>query len=103
MSADNEVAITRWKNGSKFEYRVAHIQASENLFCGEKEDAYRFLLFKDSRVFTRKCEAEREAEKIFQDIMDDDFGICEYGITFYKFDVEFPHMTIKQANKIIDF
>lgn len=109
MSADNGVFISRWKKGNSFEYRIAHLQAIENCsldntYTKELTDAYRVLYFGSCEVLKNEKDALREASKIYDEIMNDDSGfppVCEYGICKVNYDVEFPKMTIKEADEYL--
>lgn len=110
MSADNGVYITRWisKDGS-FEYRVAECQSIENCYVYDGDDennkklaeASRVLMFGRSTVLNEE-EASREAFRIYEEILNDDMGICEYGISKINFDIEFPSMTSNEAREYVE-
>lgn len=84
MSADNTVAILHTKDG----YRVKHAQAIENIYyqCRRKGDLefnarQLWNYFSACKVFTTKTKALKEAYRIYNEIMKDDFSpIVEYGI-----------------------
>jgi hypothetical protein len=95
MSADNTVAILHTKDG----YRVKHAQAIENIYyqCRRKGDPQfnarqLWNYFSNCKIFTTQEEAWKEAQRIYDEIMQDDCcPIVEYGIQFFgdgKF--EFP-------------
>jgi hypothetical protein len=95
MSADNTVAILHTKDG----YRVKHAQAIENIYyqCRRKGDPQfnarqLWFYFSDCKVFTTMEEADKEAQRIYDEIMGEDWGsIVEYGIqTFGDGTFEFP-------------
>jgi hypothetical protein len=94
MSADNGVYILHCKDG----YRVTHTQAIYNIYwhCRRKNDPEfnareLYLYFGDCEVFSTEVEALKEAQRLYNEIMNDDMGICEYGIQFLgKGTFEFP-------------
>lgn len=107
MSADNGVYILKTparpiqhglgfyiNQHGKFEFRVAHCQAIDNI---DYSDLYMPLLFADSEVFESKEQALEEARKIY-----DSLDICEYGICTIEKDVIFPNMTSEQAKIALD-
>jgi len=87
MSADNTIAILHTKDG----YRIAHAQAIENIYyqCNRKGDPQfnarqLWLYFSNCKVFTTMEEAWKEAQRIYDEIMNDDFcPIVEYGIQIF--------------------
>jgi hypothetical protein len=97
MSADNGIYILQTKDG----WRVIHAQAIENIYWDEEkkeitEEINPHILreyFEDCEVFPTREEAIKEAELIYDDIVQDDFcPIVEYGICFITGveDIEFP-------------
>lgn len=106
MSADNGVYILVTparpiKRGNfyinqhgKFEFRVAHCQAIDNI---DYSDLYVPLLFADSKVHESKEKALEEAVKIYETL-----DICEYGISSIEKDICFPNMTSEQAKIALD-
>lgn len=91
MSADNGVYILQSLDG----FRVIHAQAIENLYWWEIEDCGKMVdrlnpqelkrYFGKCKVFSTKEEADKEAQKIYDEIMKDDFcPIVEYGISYIK-------------------
>lgn len=116
MSADNGIYIARFKCGHPietckddgFEYRVTHAQAIENCeldpekYSKELIDAYRVSYFGRSEVYFTREDAQKEAWRLHDEIMDDDFAVLEYGISEITFDVPFPTMTEEEAHKIMD-
>ena len=96
MSSDNGVYILETKDG----FRVVHAQAIDNLYWWnfgkimtkygmqdkwiKKNEINPEMLieyFGDCKVFRSREEAEQEAYKIYEEIINDDFyPICEYGI-----------------------
>ena len=95
MSADNGIYILVTPKGDKFEYRVAHLQAVENLYYSGQ---YMDIITDDpalhiiearkmwgfSKVFFNKDKALREAVEIW-----DRKTVVEYGIQFIEIDREF--------------
>lgn len=106
MSADNGVYILKTparpiKNGNiytnqhgKFEYRVAHCQAIDNI---DYSDLYIPLLFGNSVVHDSKESALKEAKGIFNNL-----DICEYGICTIDKENHFPNMTVEEARKALN-
>jgi hypothetical protein len=90
MSADNTIVVLEMKDG----YRVAHVQAIDNLeyepdYPPEKpvlSREYLGRLFGTSKVYTFEKEAVQEAWKLYKR-----FGYVEYGVQHLNFSsVEFP-------------
>jgi hypothetical protein len=112
MSSDNGVYISRWIGGKGithyYEYRVAHRQAIENCDYDDNTpikviDAYRVLYFGNSEVYTDRTEVLKKATELYDEIMADDFcPVCEYGISFINYDTEFPKISLKKAEKVLD-
>lgn len=87
MSADNTVIVlvTKGKNGRGDEYRVAHVQASENMFGradypSDRDNAVvnrEWVLdaFKGVRVFTDEGDAMKEAMEV-----EKSYWYVEYGV-----------------------
>ena len=108
MSADNVVLVL--KNRSKtddYDYRVAHLQAMENLECEDEVegtdytlgDLYTVIDFHDSEVFHDVDEAFKCAFDIEGSL---DFG-CEYGICFRdQSSVFFPSISYEEANRRLE-
>lgn len=107
MSADNGVYILKtparpikksdgWyiNQHGKFEFRVAHCQAIDNVYYS---DLYIPLLFADSKVYSSKEEALAQAIKIHDSLV-----ICEYGISTIEKEFCFPNMTSEQARIALD-
>jgi hypothetical protein len=113
MSADNGVYILKsrapmvksddgwgWVHPPHgHEYRVAHCCAIDNL---DYSDLYLPLYFGRSKVYIDQKEAVKEAERIYDEIMESDFPIVEYGISFVESDKEYPRMTVEQAEDAVD-
>ena len=82
MSADNGVYIVKFPEG----YRVVHAQAIDNIdyFPKGSKERKRVLkqYFGKSKVFENVEDAYKEATKLYDEIIGDAFGICEYGIQF---------------------
>lgn len=97
MSADNTILIIKTKRTAKeivkggwapdvenYVYRVAEVQAAENLDYIKQNQlynlgAYLFANFKDSPVFTCEEDAETRAGQLESEI-ENSFGYVEYGI-----------------------
>lgn len=96
MSADNGIYILKAKDG----YRVVHAQAIENLWWWDEmqNDSYElnpkyvFDYFSRSPVFKTKRRAHAYADMLYNEIMDSDCPVIEYGIQFIQGweDKEFP-------------
>lgn len=112
MSADNGIYILKTpapaiKKGDaytnqhgKFEYRVAHTQAIENIdYC----HFYIPIIFGDCVVFTSKDAAEDEAFRMEKEIINGDFPVLEYGISSIEKPFPFPNMTVETARKAVGF
>jgi hypothetical protein len=110
MSSDNGVYIGCFPmaDGST-EYRVIHAQAIEN--CNESQwvtremaDACRVLYYGDAYPYPTIAEAQQEAERIYNEIMSDEFyAVCEYGICEIDYDRPLPgNMTKEEAIAIFD-
>jgi hypothetical protein len=91
VSADNGIYILETGTGPSREYRVKHLQAVEDLMWDEgigdySENADIHIenarkMWADCTVITSRREAFQEAQKLFDEIMQDDFcPIVEYGI-----------------------
>ena len=117
MSADNGVYIGVFpiKDSDQKEYRVIHAQAIENVmekYEDDINDEYRdstiFNYFKlANKIHTDKTEALNEACEIYEEIMNDDFGICEYGISFINLPIPFSLRISKSIhgnieNRLVD-
>lgn len=83
MSADNGIYILNCRDG----FRVGHLQAIDNIYwnCRRKEDPEfnareLFMYFQYSKVYTERLEAMKEAIDTYEEIMNSDFPIVEYGI-----------------------
>jgi len=106
MSADNGVYILKTparpiKTGNcytnqhgKFEYRVAHCQAIDNI---DYSDLYIPLLFGNSAVHRNRDSAMELAVRIL-----DELDICEYGICTIEKENYFPNMTSEEAQKALN-
>ena len=96
MSADNGIYIlqttTDFPNG--YEYRVAHLLAVENYQWDDKIKNYTDDpdiqiehargMWKNSKVFHNRESALKEADKLYQEIMNGEFPVIEYGISFIE-------------------
>lgn len=94
MSADNCIGILRTitKDG-KHEWRVAdHHMVWDDDFENVKnniDDKLSFLvLYRKSKVYLTQEEASKAAEELA------DGGVCEYGISEYQLEMEYPEDTI---------
>ncbi len=80
MSADNGIYIAKFPEG----WRVTYAQAIENIEYYPKGSKKRKKVLKkyfgDSKVFNNIEDVLKEAEKLQEEILNDDFGILEYGI-----------------------
>jgi len=90
MSADNTIAILKTPSGKGgFEYRVIHAQAIENIYWqhddGNPLEVMRY--FGKCEVLTSEINALKIALDMEKEILNDDFGILEYGIRT----IELPH------------
>lgn len=96
MSADNGIYILRTlsEKEGEFEYRVVHTQCIENIHYfpeGSKEWEDTLLdYFGQCIVYNDEEGAWKEAKKIYDDIMNDYFGILEYGISTIHMCIKFP-------------
>ena len=81
MSADNGIYIHKFRKG----WKVCHAQAIENVFLGSS-GGYNYKIlkeyFKDSPLFKTEKKALVEATRIYKEIMNSNFPIIEYGISF---------------------
>ena len=94
MSADNGIYILQTKhpkNSSKYEYRVAHLQAVDNVSWDNdigRPTTDEDIIIKNARemwggchVFTSKAKALLKAAE-----MEQETAILEYGISFIRID-----------------
>ncbi len=91
MSADNGVYILETPghpDPTKKQYRVIHAQAIENVTSYDplwNQDECARDYFGKCQVFHDESEAFQEAQRIYDEIMKDDFcPIVEYGISFIQ-------------------
>jgi hypothetical protein len=112
MSADNGIYIlesisplSNDNDDPTHEYRVIEAQAIDNIFyhpdSGPEDTPYHPHLvqyFNQSQIYQTKDEAYTEAQKMYDRIMDDDYGIIEYGISEIHIREIFPTMALEQAN-----
>lgn len=110
MSADNGIYILKTparpiKNGNtytnqhgKFEYRVAHCQAIDNI---EYSDLYLAVLFGDCEVLDDHHKALTKASKMADEILDEGLPL-EYGITNIEKDIRFPNLSPADARKALN-
>ena len=106
MSADNGCYLGRFTTNDGFEYRVTHAQAIEN--CDYDKNyptklihAYRTVYYGRSEIYNEKGAWER-ARKLYEEILDGEYPICEYGVSEIHYDEPFPDMTTKEASDYID-
>jgi len=86
MSADNGIYILESKDG----FRVTEGQAIENLWWWDEDAAsrdelnpkYLIRYFGKCKVHKTSTEAMEEAKEMYDNIMQSDFPILEYGISF---------------------
>lgn len=82
MSADNGIYIAEFPDG----FRVAERSAIENIdYYPEGSKESKEILksyFGDSKLFKNEDDAWKEARRIYNEIMESDFPIVEYGISF---------------------
>ena len=100
MSKDNGIYILQTKGN---EFRVVHAQAIENIYFWEnrfghsvyKEEANPVELekyFGKSQVFDNKVDANKKALDLWEQIMNSDCPIVEYGIQDISLpNLEFPN------------
>ena len=95
MSADNGVYILRTTTPKKcvFEYRVAHLQAIENISSNKLESKKWASVVKDyfgnSMVYSTREGAWEKAGKIYDTIVNGG-DICEYGIVEIHVNRRYP-------------
>lgn len=106
MSSDNGIYILKTPRRKIFEYRIRHMQAVENYMWNDEvvnevgvkgaytDDQDVWIqnareMWEGCKVFTSERQAMAEAMKIYQEIMNDDLPICEYGIQVIEIDREF--------------
>jgi hypothetical protein len=82
VSADNGVYIVKFPDG----YRVCHAQAIENIDYDpvgskERKDCLKDY-FGTSKIYQSKDEAIVAAHKLYDEIMNDDFPVVEYGVRY---------------------
>lgn len=82
MSADNGIYIAKFPDG----FRVIHAQAIENInyFPEGSEEYFKTLkrYFEKAEVIPTKDEAILLGHKMAEDIMNSDFPILEYGVSY---------------------
>jgi hypothetical protein len=96
MSGGNGIYILESKDG----FRVVHAQAIDNLWwwddicaaTNEINPKYLKNYFRDSKIYKTKQEALTEAVAMYDKIMESEFPVLEYGISFIKGwkDKDFP-------------
>lgn len=101
MSADNGIYILHTEDG----YRVAHLQAIENLFWnkGKVENTPQnnalIRMFGDKEPFDNKAAALLKAKEL-----EESYYFTEYGIQFLEFpNIKFPKEKIKEPEEDIWF
>ncbi|MAH32739.1 MAG: hypothetical protein CMG78_12160 [Marinobacter sp.] len=85
MSADNGVYILITQKGDLHEFRVAHLQNIDNVDWDHKIGTYTSdpevqiknarEMWKDCEVFIDEASASAEANRIYEEIMSDDYGV----------------------------
>jgi len=92
MSADNGIYILKTKGPILTEWRVAHCQGIDDIFYENTSGDDEVLLdyFGQSPIFTNHKDACKYAFKLYNEIMDDDFPICEHGIVEILINRPFP-------------
>lgn len=106
MSADNGVYILKtpaWpikdenggyrNQGDKFEYRVAHAGAIDNI---DYSDLYLACYFGNCKVHDNEDDAWKEAREIAADV-----GFLEYGVSMIEKHF-YPNISQKTARKALD-
>jgi hypothetical protein len=82
LSADNGIYIVKFPDG----FRVTHAQAIDNIDYYPKGSAQCKSTLKDyfgkSKVYVTRDDAMVQAVKLYDNLMNDDIGICEYGICY---------------------
>lgn len=104
MSADNGVYIGRFVKDGVYSYRVIHAQAIENCdqnddFPEELRNSYIARYYGQAKEIFSKDKAFEAAKKIYDEIMESNFPIVEYGIQEIHYDIPFPRMTREEAAK----
>lgn len=93
MSADNGIYILQTNGENGFEYRVAHLQAIENLYYSDPsgDEIYMWLFFRNAPRFFTKELALLCAQELETEILNDDFcPILEYGVSILEVNKKFP-------------
>ena len=91
MSADNGIYIlkTPADDGEGFEYRVRHAQAIDNIYWDDTAPGHNnpdgvpeivVEYFGKCDVLTEE-EAHKKAFELEEEVLNDDFGILEYGVS----------------------
>lgn len=80
MSADNGIYVAKFKNG----WKVIHSQCVDgNIFYYRENTKARKKViktyFKDAKLLKTLEEKNNEIDKLYNEIMDDDFPILEHG------------------------
>jgi len=112
MSADNGIYIAKFpiaNDSSNVEFRVKELQNIEDCYANGHSSlpleialAMRVIAFSDSTVFESKKEAETYAIQLYNDIMNGECPIIEYGICDIEFEEPLPKISIKTARDFID-
>ncbi len=83
MSSDNGVYVLKTRKGEGYEYRVAHLNAIDNLDydCSTPEDIMTNArqMWRNREVFKHKVDALLAAHELA-----DDIDLLEYGVSFIK-------------------
>lgn len=103
MSADNGIYIGCFPDG----FRVIHAQAIENCDDGDGfpqnyVDATRVIYYGDATLYKHKEDARKKAFEMYDEIMEGDMPILEYGISEVEYDRLLPSITKRKARKTIE-
>ena len=104
MSADNGIYILKTRkplHNNDYEYRVKECCAIDNIDYyprgSDKCDAMLVLYFGQSKSHSTLDAAMQEATRIYTELMNGPFPVCEYGISVINWADEFPTMTREEA------
>ncbi len=111
MSADNGIYIAKFpidqgKSGY-FEYRVVHTQNIEDCYYSDSfpkllTDATIVIVFGNAKIFYSKDKAISYANKLYDEIMNSECPIVEYGISEIEFKNPIDDISISKAKSIVD-
>jgi len=112
MSADNGIYIAKFPiagDSSNVEFRVKELQNIEDCYTNgctslplEVALATRVIAFSDAKVFENKKEAEMYAIQLYNNVMNGECPIIEYGICDIEFEEPLPKISVKTARDFID-